>query len=85
MSEAANADFETFKKTRSQKFRESLNHIVRRFTHRGWVETEAAVRFCKLIRSSYPIQSRSGAMPPGGYAVTFTYGVNGKTYDEIAF
>lgn len=84
MSEDSKVDFETFKETRSKKFRKSLDQAIRKFTHRGWTNADAQVRSCKLIHPSNRLQQRDGSMPIGGYAVTFTYAVNGKTYDGIA-
>jgi hypothetical protein len=92
MSEERDFDIESFRKTRSQKirenlqkFRERMTELVSFVTHRGWAETEAEVRSCKLLhyRTYAMLPSKSGSMPLSGYAVTFTYRVNGKTYDGI--
>ncbi len=91
MSKEINVDYETFRKTRWQRFQEWRSarvlrfstwrkDVVGSFTQRGWVETQAEVATCKLIRSHY---SRNGYVGVGGWAVTFNYAVDGKNYDGI--
>jgi hypothetical protein len=88
-----NVDFETFRKTRSQQFREWRQaraqrfsnwrkDVVGRFTQRGWIETRAEVTSCKPLRTHY--YSNQAYASLGGWAVTFNYYVDGKTYDGIA-
>jgi len=56
--------------------------LLTRLFHRGWVETEAEVCQCRPLRRSYDV-SRFASPRLGGYSVTFTYKVNGKSYDGI--
>lgn len=50
--------------------------------HRGWVDVEAEVSCCRLIRN-YIATPRDAWKPLGGYVVGFTYEVNGKGYEGI--
>jgi len=95
MSEERNIDYETFSKTRGQRFqewrhgvahrfREWRRDLVGRFTQRGWLETEAEVTSCKAVParySGYSWPSRGSCL--SGWAVGFTYVVNGRSFDGI--
>jgi hypothetical protein len=50
--------------------------------HRGWVDVEAEVSDCTLIRN-YIATPRDAWKPLGGYVVGFSYEVNGKSYEGI--
>ena len=83
MSEENDIDIETLRKPRSARFRETLSEFASRLSHRGWKKIEAQVRDCTLVPpSTYPIEVDSWRQI-GGYAVSFTYEVDGKTYSGM--
>jgi hypothetical protein len=80
LSEENDIDIETLRKPRSTRFREMLSEFIGRLSHRGWKKIEAQVRDCTLVPpSTYPSRY-DGWNRIGGYAVSFTYVVNGKAY-----
>jgi hypothetical protein len=84
MSEEKDIDIETFMRPRSARIRGRLTDIFTSLLHLGWIETEAEVRECTVIRKNYV--STTQVMPRfGGYVVTFTYSVDGKTYGGSTF
>lgn len=83
MTENRSVDFETFRKTRAQRFGDWRRDLIGRISQRGWVEAEAEVTACKPVRNRYRAVSRAPGGVMTGYAVTFTYAVNGKSYDGI--
>jgi hypothetical protein len=85
MSDERDIDIETFRETRWQRFRARLSDFIGRIFQRGWSETEAEVCTRTVIRTRrYQMTSKSGMTPIGGYAVTFKYVVDGKTFDGVA-
>lgn len=93
MSRDSDIDYETFKsrQDRFKDWRNTLAHGFRdwrkdalgRFTQRGWLQAEAEVTSCKPARRRYYFSRYS--IPPrlDGWAVAFTYVVEGKTYDGL--
>lgn len=93
MSRDSNIDYETFCKSREDRFRDWRNALAHRFrdwrrdalgrfTQRGWLQTEAEVTSCKPARRRYYF-SRYPAPRLDGWAVAFSYVVDGKTYDGL--
>jgi hypothetical protein len=84
MNEDRDIDIESFRLSRMAKIRAKFPDLMSTLFHRGWVETEAEVQTCRLIRHKYPYMvSRSGTASIGGYVVMFTYVVHGKPYDGM--
>lgn len=93
MSMEKNLDYDDFCKTRTERFcdwRLGIAHgfrgwrkdVVGRFTQRGWLEAEAEVTSCIAVPQRH-YYSRFGTTNLSGWAVGFTYVVNGKPYDGI--
>jgi len=95
MSRDQTIDYETFRKSRVERFldwRRSQIHAfeawrrdaVDRITQRGWPDAEAEVVTCKAIRIADPYLAYRDAAPRlGGWGITFNYIVNGKTYAGV--
>src|SRR6516162_7644469 len=73
--------FREWRQARAQRFSNWRKDVVGRFTQRGWIETQAEVTSCKPLRTHY--YSNQAYASLGGWAVTFNYYVDGKTYDGI--
>ena len=56
-------------------------HQFRPIFHRNWIEVEADVQDCKAIKPWYP--SRDATPHLWGYAVNFTYRIDGRTFDGV--
>ncbi|MFZ0745872.1 MAG: hypothetical protein WAM85_15795 [Terracidiphilus sp.] len=95
MTRDEDIDIETFRRTRTGGFREwrlDLGHKFRnwradllgRFMQKGWLETEAEAICSRPIGHKYKYISRNAQPTLSGWAVNFTYDVDGKSFDGIA-
>jgi hypothetical protein len=69
-----------------QRMRAALGGHKHRFFHRHWIEVDAVVQECTLIRKFSTPRYGDNLPTPylGAYLVSFTYEVNGITYEGIA-
>jgi hypothetical protein len=78
-------DIATFRKSRLTRLREQLRNLFGWILKRGWIEVEASVDECGSSSYRYYLTNSRNAerLPYGGYSVSFTYVVDGKTYKGI--
>lgn len=78
----SSAGIVTLKKPLAGKLRERFALSFDWVLKRGWVDVEAEVQDCSAIRHGGARVTRMGIEPGiSGYIVSFSYEVNGKTYD----
>lgn len=70
-----------FRRSRAGKLRSALRDELNWPLHRGWVTVKAQVSSRSLIKRGYYSRYSSGGGGLGGYAVGFTYRVEGKSYE----
>jgi hypothetical protein len=80
-------DIETLQKSRTERLEAWLAELTSHLTHHGWQTTDAEVLECRRVRMprSYanPVLA-SGPQPIlRGYVVTFSYAVDGRTYNGV--
>jgi hypothetical protein len=82
VSEQRDIDAGILMREDSGKARTQFANLCGGLFHRGWVDVEAEVSDCTLIRN-YIATPRDAWKPLGGYVVGFTYEMNGKSYEGI--
>jgi hypothetical protein len=82
VSEPRDVDAGILLREDSGKARTLFTNLGSGLFHRGWVDVEAEVSECRLIRN-YITRPRDAWKPMGGYVIGFTYDVNGKRYQGI--
>jgi hypothetical protein len=81
MNEDHDIDIESFRRSRVDRLRSALRDEFSWLLHRGWTTVKAEVSDYSIIKRGYYSRYSSGGGGLGGYAVGFTYRVEGKSYE----
>jgi hypothetical protein len=92
MSESGNIDIESLRRSQWDKVCDRMDILFGWVRKRGWLEADAEITECISAESSEYIATRSIRLPrpstyqlggpiPSGYVVTFTYKVDGESYE----
>lgn len=87
VNEDRDIDIESFRRSRSDRLIENLKSLENSLFRRGWMEVEAEVCECILPHWKTLTNLPEDGFPYpllNGYVVSFTYTVNGTTYEGVA-
>jgi hypothetical protein len=84
LTDSNNIDIETLRQSRWLRILAPVSELYSRLFHLHWSKVRAEVIDCTPIAATkYPILPEDGWMRIGGYTVTFSYSVGGRTYKGL--